>query len=73
MISQQLRTRHHHLLVKDREPLIGMHKEFNNIGIFNGLGARGVLNAPHFSKEFSKGLISDSIRKFDFKTIDRFH
>ena len=59
--------------VKDREPLIGMHKEFNNIGVFNGLGARGVLNAPHFSKEFSKGLISDSIRKFDFKTIDRFH
>ena len=59
--------------VKDREPLIGMHKEFNNIGIFNGLGARGVLNAPHFSKEFSKGLISDSIYKFDFKTIDRFH
>lgn len=59
--------------VNDREPLIGMHKEFNNIGIFNGLGARGVLNAPHFSKEFSKGLISDSIYKFDFKTIDRFH
>ena len=59
--------------VKDREPLIGMHKEFNDIGVFNGLGARGVLNAPHFSKEFSKGLISDSIRKFDFKTIDRFH
>lgn len=59
--------------VKDREPLIGMHKEFNNIGVFNGLGARGVLNAPHFSKEFSKGLISDSIYKFDFKTIDRFH
>lgn len=59
--------------VKDREPLIGMHKEFNNIGVFNGLGARGVLNAPHFSKEFSKGLISDSTRKFDFKTIDRFH
>lgn len=59
--------------VKDREPLIGMHKEFNNIGVFNGLGARGVLNAPHFSKEFSKALISDSIRKFDFKTIDRFH
>ena len=59
--------------VKDREPLIGMHKEFKNIGVFNGLGARGVLNAPHFSKEFSKSLISDSIYKFDFKTIDRFH
>ena len=59
--------------VKDREPLIGMHKEFNNIAVFNGLGARGVLNAPHFSKEFSKSLISDSIYKFDFKTIDRFH
>jgi glycine/D-amino acid oxidase-like deaminating enzyme len=59
--------------VKDHEPLIGMHKEFNNIGVFNGLGARGVLNAPHFSKEFSKALISDSIYKFDFKTIDRFH
>jgi len=59
--------------VKDREPLIGMHKEFTDIGVFNGLGARGVLNAPHFSKEFSKGLISNFIFKFDFKTIDRFH
>ena len=59
--------------VKDREPLIGMHKENVNVGVFNGLGARGVLNAPHFSKEFSLSLISNSIYKFDFKTIDRFH
>lgn len=37
--------------VKDRRPIIGRHHEFNNLYVFNGLGARGILNGCYFSKE----------------------
>lgn len=36
--------------VDDRRPILGTHPEFNNFHIFNGLGARGVLNGTYFSK-----------------------
>ena len=32
--------------VKDRRPLVGIHPEFKNIAILNGLGTRGVMIAP---------------------------
>lgn len=32
--------------VKDRKPFAGLHPLYNNIGIFNGLGTKGVLLAP---------------------------
>ena len=35
---------------KDRRPLLGSHKEYNNMHILNGLGTRGVLLAPYLSK-----------------------
>ena len=38
--------------VKDYKSLIGWHSENNNIGIFNGLGARGVLAGPYLSNAF---------------------
>lgn len=38
--------------VKDRKPLIGMHPEHFNIGIFNGLGAKGASLAPFFANHF---------------------
>jgi glycine/D-amino acid oxidase-like deaminating enzyme len=34
----------------DRRPFIGMHREKQNIVIFNGLGAKGVTLAPYFSE-----------------------
>lgn len=37
--------------VKDRRPIIGNHAEFKNLYVFNGLGARGILNGNYFSKE----------------------
>lgn len=37
--------------VKDRRPIIGNHPEFPNLYIFNGLGARGILNGAYFSRE----------------------
>jgi len=36
--------------VKDRRPIIGRHSEFQNLYVFNGLGARGILNGCYFSK-----------------------
>ncbi len=36
--------------VNDRKPILGTHPDFQNLHIFNGLGARGVLNGTFFSK-----------------------
>jgi len=35
--------------VKDRRPIIGSHSEYSNLYVFNGLGARGILNGCYFS------------------------
>ena len=37
--------------VKDRRPILGNLPEHQNYYIFNGLGARGILNGCYFSKE----------------------
>jgi len=36
--------------VKDRRPIIGKHAEYEKMYVFNGLGARGILNGCYFSK-----------------------
>ena len=36
--------------VKDRRPIVGRHHEYHNLYVFNGLGARGILNGCYFSK-----------------------
>lgn len=36
--------------VQDRRPILGRHSDFKNLYVFNGLGARGVLNSSYFSK-----------------------
>ncbi len=43
--------------VKDRRPFIGFHPEFPNIGIFNGMGTKGVSLAPFFAKHFTENLL----------------
>lgn len=37
--------------VKDRRPILGNHPDHSNFYIFNGLGARGILNGCYFSQE----------------------
>ena len=37
--------------VKDRRPIIGNHPDHSNYYIYNGLGARGILNGCYFSRE----------------------
>lgn len=38
--------------MKDRRPLLGTHRDFKNVHIFNGMGSRGVLMTPYLSKVF---------------------
>ena len=37
--------------VKDRRPILGNHPDHENYYIYNGLGARGILNGCYFSRE----------------------
>jgi len=39
--------------VQDRRPMIGLHPEHRTIGIFNGLGTKGVMLAPYYAKQFA--------------------
>lgn len=36
--------------VKDRRPILGSHPQFSNYYVFNGLGARGILNGCYFAR-----------------------
>jgi glycine/D-amino acid oxidase-like deaminating enzyme len=37
--------------VTDRRPLIGVHKDFKNLFVLNGLGSRGVMIAPYVANQ----------------------
>lgn len=37
--------------VKDRRPLVGNHKAYNNLFVLNGLGTRGVMIAPYVAQK----------------------
>jgi glycine oxidase len=45
--------------VSDRRPMIGLHPEYNSVGIFNGMGTKGVMLAPFFADHFVKFLEGD--------------
>lgn len=42
--------------VQDRRPLIGRHPAVSNLFLFNGMGAKGVMMTPYFSKLFTASL-----------------
>ena len=44
--------------VMDRRPLIGTHPNYVKIHIFNGLGTKGVMIAPFYSKSLIQNLIN---------------
>lgn len=44
---------------KDRRPLVGLHPVHRAIGVFNGLGTKGVTLAPYFASELVQYLESD--------------
>lgn len=41
---------------KDRRPIIGLHPEHETIGVFNGLGTKGVSLAPYYARQFVRYL-----------------
>jgi len=44
----------------DRKPVIGLLPDNPQIGIFNGLGSKGVLLGPYFARQFADYLIGNS-------------
>lgn len=44
---------------KDRRPFVGMHPDYPSIGIFNGLGSKGVSLGPYFAQQFVGYLLKD--------------
>jgi glycine/D-amino acid oxidase-like deaminating enzyme len=45
--------------VKDRRPFLGLHPEYKQIGVFNGLGTKGALLAPFFAHHFTEHLLKN--------------
>ena len=58
--------------VKDRKPLIGLHPEHKNLGVFNGMGTKGILIAPYFANHFCEFLEGNSELEKEVN-IDRFN
>jgi glycine/D-amino acid oxidase-like deaminating enzyme len=50
---------------KDRRPFIGRHPQNKNIGIFNGLGSKGVSLGPYFAGKFIDSLESNTEIEFE--------
>ena len=44
---------------RTRKPLIGTHKDFKQIHIFNGFGAKGSSMIPYFAHQFSEYLLNN--------------
>lgn len=57
--------------VKDRRPIIGRHHEFQNLYVFNGLGARGILNGCYFSRSLYL-FIEENIPLHEEVSLNRF-
>lgn len=43
--------------VKDRRPFLGLHPEFSQLAIFNGLGTKGASLGPFFAKQMADFLV----------------
>lgn len=48
-------------IVSGRQPIIGLHAEHPQIGIFNGLGSKGSLLAPLVAGQFAESLTNDAL------------
>ncbi len=55
--------------VKDRRPFMGFHPDFANVGIFNGMGTKGISLAPYFGKHFTESMLNQTplMKEVDIK------
>ena len=58
--------------IRDRKPIIGFHPSTKFIGIFNGLGTKGVSLAPFFANAFAELLLNNKQLDKDVN-IERFY
>jgi len=58
--------------VKDRRPLVGVHYKYKNVFVLNGLGTRGVMNAPYVAKQLYD-FIEDNVPLDKEINIERFN
>lgn len=42
---------------QNQYPIMGWHPVLSRLGLFNGLGSKGVLHAPYFAKQFASHLV----------------
>jgi glycine/D-amino acid oxidase-like deaminating enzyme len=47
--------------VNDRRPLVGLHPQHPALGVFNGMGTKGVMLAPYFAEQFVAFLGKQSV------------
>lgn len=57
--------------VKDRRPIIGRHESLKNLYVFNGLGARGILNGCYFSRSLYQ-FIEENVPLHEEISVTRF-
>lgn len=57
--------------VKDRRPIIGRHETHDNLYVFNGLGARGILNGCYFARDLFR-CIEEGVPLHEEVSSDRF-
>jgi glycine/D-amino acid oxidase-like deaminating enzyme len=57
--------------VKDRRPLVGVHKEHKQLAVLNGLGTRGVMIAPMVAKQLFNCLEQEEMLEQEIN-IERF-
>lgn len=59
--------------VKDRRPFIGFHPEYKSVGIFNGMGTKGLSLAPFFASHFAKHLVTGTalMKEVDIRRVLR--
>ena len=58
--------------VSDRRPVLGFLPEKPNMGVFNGLGTKGVMIAPYFAKEMVKLIMDADYKVHPEVSLDRF-
>jgi glycine oxidase len=61
--------------VNDRRPFLGFHPKYKNMGVFNGLGTKGVMLAPFFANHFCQHIKNSTnlLKEVDIQRYAKFY